>query len=154
MARNVNLFGCIRVVMTGGCEDIALINCSGFSGNASMNGRTYINDGRFIPNLWNTLTSSNASALSPYDMSGDLGDKYKVDTSGGSVYVTLDTEALDGVTVNFKIVDATNTLVLSTATNTETIDGNALPYTITPTVYDNYVISSDGTNFYILGKYP
>ena len=150
MAHNVNLLGCIKVVMSGGCENITMINCSGMTGNAEMNGRTYNLDGRVLKNGWTTLNSSNASALSPYAMNGDDGNKYKVDTTSGSVYAMLDVEDLEGESVNFKIVNATNNLVISTSANTETIDGNALPYTITPALWDNYIVSSDGANFYFL----
>lgn len=160
------LLGCLRCYIQGsshnnvminswdcmatGVSGMVAINSRNFSGDSRHNGWTVINGGRVLKNGWTTLNSSNASALSPYTLSGNAGNKYKVDTTSGSVYAVLDTYALNGESVNFKITNATNTLILSTSTNTETIDGNALPYTITPTLYDNYVISSDGSNFWIL----
>lgn len=166
MGINNWLLGCLRCYVQGSSYNNVMINSwdcyqIGVSGNVIINSRNFTADsrhngwtvnqgGRLLKNGWTTLNSSNASALSPYTMSGNAGNKYKVDTTSGSVYAVLDTYALNGESVNFKITNATNTLILSTSTNTETIDGNALPYTITPTLYDNYVISSDGSNFWIL----
>jgi hypothetical protein len=127
-----------------------IINSRNFTADSRHNGWTINQGGRVLKNGWTTLNSSNASALSPYTLSGNAGNKYKVDTTSGSVYAVLDTYALNGESVIFKIVNATNTLILSTSTNTETIDGNALPYTITPTIYDTYEVSSDGSNFYLI----
>ena len=166
MASNNWLYGCLRCYIQGSSDNVAMVgsyNCSTIntSGVVIINSTNFIADsrhknwtvnqnGRVLKNAWTTLNSSNASALSPYTMSGNAGNKYKVDTTSGSVYAVLDVFALNGESVNFKIVNATNTLILSTSTNTETIDGNALPYTITPALWDNYIVSSDGTNFYFL----
>lgn len=166
MASNNWLYGCLRCYIQGSSDNVAMVgsyNCSAIStsGVVIINSTNFVADsrhknwtvnqnGRVLKNAWTTLNSSNASALSPYTMSGNAGNKYKVDTTSGSVYAVLDVYALNGESVNFKIVNATNNLVISTSTNTETIDGNALPYTITPSLYDNYVISSDGSNFWIL----
>ena len=160
------LIGCLRCYIQGSSYNVAMlgskdcsaigvsgttiINSTSFSADSRHNGWTINQGGRLLKNAWTTLNSSNASALSPYTMSGNAGNKYKVDTTSGSVYAVLDVYALNGESVNFKIVNATNTLILSTSTNTETIDGNALPYTITPALWDNYIVSSDGTNFYFL----
>lgn len=166
MASNNWLYGCLRCYIQGSSDNVAMVgsyNCSAIntSGVVIINSTNFIADsrhknwtvnqnGRVLKNAWTTLNSSNASALSPYTMSGNAGNKYKVDTTSSSVYAVLDVYALNGESVNFKIVNATNTLILSTSTNTETIDGNALPYTITPALWDNYIVSSDGTNFYFL----
>lgn len=166
MASNNWLYGCLRCYIQGSSDNVAMVgsyNCSAIntSGVVIINSTNFVADsrhknwtvnqnGRVLKNAWTTLNSSNASALSPYTMSGNAGNKYKVDTTSGSVYAVLDVYALNGESVNFKIVNATNTLILSTSTNTETIDGNALPYTITPALWDNYIVSSDGTNFYFL----
>lgn len=166
MASNNWLYGCLRCYIQGSSDNVAMVgsyNCSAIStsGVVIINSTNFVADsrhknwtvnqnGRVLKNAWTTLNSSNASALSPYTMSGNAGNKYKVDTTSGSVYAVLDVYALNGESVNFKIVNATNNLVISTSTNTETIDGNALPYTITPALWDNYIVSSDGTNFYFL----
>ena len=166
MASNNWLYGCLRCYIQGSSDNVSMVgsyscsaintsgivilNSSGFVADSRHKGWTINKNARVLKNGWTTLSTSNASALSPYTLSGNAGNKYKVDTTSGSVYAVLDVYALDGESVNFKITNATNTLILSTSTNTETIDGNALPYTITPTLYDNYVISSDGSNFWIL----
>jgi len=160
------LFNCLRSYIQGssyystmvgswdcyaiGVSGNVIINSRNFTADSRHNGWTINQGGRVLKNGWTTLNSSNASALSPYTLSGNAGNKYKVDTTSGSVYAVLDTYALNGESVIFKIVNATNTLILSTSTNTETIDGNALPYTITPTIYDTYEVSSDGSNFYLI----
>jgi hypothetical protein len=118
-----------------------------------MNGWTINQGTRVIKNKWVELNSSTADAASPYALNGDNGNKYKVKADTGDRYAILDCKALNGESVNFKFTAASYNLILSTATNTETIDGNALPYTIIPTLYDNYVVSSDGSNFWILTKY-
>jgi hypothetical protein len=147
---NVVLIGCIQVVMSGSCQNIVAINTSGFTGDPSMNGWTINQGTRVIKNAWVELNSSTASALSPYTLTGDAGNKYKVKADTGDRYVMLNCKALNGESINFKFTSASYNLIISTATNTETIDGNALPYTLTASLYDNYVISSDGSNFWIL----
>lgn len=142
----VGSYNCSAINTSG----VVVINSSSFVADSRHIGWTVNKNGRVLKNGWATLSTANGSALSPYTMNGDAGNKYKVDTTSGSVYVQLDVYDLDGESVNFKIINASNSLVLSTSTNTETVDGNALPYTITPALYDNYVISSDGSNFYIL----
>lgn len=166
MGINNWLLGCLRCYIQGSSYNNVMINSwdcyqIGVSGNVIINSRNFTADprhngwtinqgGRVLKNGWTTLNSSNASALSPYTLSGNTGNKYKVDTTSGSVYAVLDTYALNGESVNFKITNATNTLILSTSTNTETIDGNALPYTITTVLWANYIVSSDGSNFYFM----
>jgi hypothetical protein len=142
----IGSYNCSAIHTSG----VVIINSSGFVADARHIGWTVNNNGRVLKNAWTTLSTANASALQPYTMNCDAGNKYKVDTTSGSVYVVLDTYELNGESINFKIINASNTLIISTSTNTETIDGNALPYTITPALYDNYVISSDGSNFWIL----
>lgn len=142
----INSWDCTATGVSG----MVAINSRNFSGDSRHNGWTINQGARLLKNAWTTLSTSNASALSPYTLSGNAGNKYKVDTTSGSVYAVLDTYALNGESVIFKITNATNTLILSTSTNTETIDGNALPYTITPTIYNTYEVSSDGTNFYLI----
>lgn len=147
---NVYLLGCIGVMTSGDCQNLVMINCSGISGNSAMNNRTYNLNGRLLKNGWTELNATTAAAISPYALNGNAGNKYKVKADTGDRYAVLDVVALDGESVNFKITDNTYSLILSTQTNTETIDGNALPFTISPSLYDNYVISSDGSNFWIL----
>lgn len=142
----INSWDCYQIGVSGN----VIINSRNFTADPRHNGWTINQGGRLLKNGWVTLNSSNASALSPYALNGNSGNKYKIDTSLGDVYPLLDAYALNGESVNLKVVDDTNDIVLSTSTNTETIDGNALPYTITPSLYDNYVISSDGSNFWIL----
>jgi len=147
---NVNLFGCINVITTGACENIAFINCSGMSGNPSMNNRTYNLNTRVLANKWIEIDSTTASALAPKVIDGGLGNKIKADMSAGHCYVQLDVEALDGETVTVKVMDGTNNLIVSTLNNTETYFdtvSNALPYTINPATGDVIRISSDGTKF-------
>lgn len=165
--RNIDLFGCIDVRVSGAAMDVSLINCSSAIvepvssvtaiGSASsvieshMSGWVLIKDGRVLPNKWVTIDSTIATALNPYSLDGAAGNKYKIDTSGGHVYIEISAQQLKGVDVNFKIIDATNNVIISTTTNTETLDGNALPYTIPNLVqWENYPISSDGSNFFIL----
>ena len=142
----INSWDCYQIGVSGN----VLINSRNFTADSRHNGWTVNQGGRLLKNGWTTLNSSNASALSPYTLSGNAGNKYKVDTTSGSVYAILDVYALNGESVNFKITNATNTLILSTSTNTETIDGNALPYTITTVLWANYIVSSDGSNFYFM----
>ena len=166
MASNNWLYGCLRCYIQGSSDNVAMIgsyNCSAIhtSGVVIINSSGFVADSRHIgwtvnqnkrvlKNEWTTLNSSNASALSPYTMNCNSGNKYRVDTTSGDVYIVLDTFSLDRESINLKVIDASNDIIISTSTNTETIDGNALPYTITPALWDNYVISSDGSNFYIL----
>lgn len=116
-----------------------------------MSGRTYIEGGRVIPNTWGTLTYLNASALQPKELGG-VGqyNKYKVDTSGGDVYLNFDLEALNGVEITFKVIDATNNIIINTVEGTGQFEQTALPYTLTPVLLDSYTISSDGTDLYII----
>jgi hypothetical protein len=153
---NVNLFGCIQVVTSGACENVTMINCSGVTGVAGDNGRTFINGvgaskGRVLRNAWVTLNSSNASALSPYSMDGDNGNKYKVDTSSSSVYITLDPVELKDCEITLKVTDATNDILIYSNVSGTLFEFSAMPYTITGlTLGDSYTISSDGTDFYII----
>jgi len=149
MAIRVQLLGCLDCYVSGNSDRIVLINCSGMN-TAPASGRTYIQNGRVLPNLWVELNSVTADASLPYTLTGNNGNKYKVKADTGDRYAILDTVALNGTEVNFKFTNATYSLILSTSTNTETIDGNALPFTISGLLYDNYVVSSDGSNFHLL----
>ena len=140
--------GGILNLFRGSAKNIVAINCTSKEFNILDNGRTFINNGRVIKNGWTLLDGSNATALSPYVMNGDNGDKYKVKADTGDRQVILDVVALNGVEWTYKIINATHNLVLSTVSNTELIDGAALPYTIVPALWNSYKISSDGTNFY------
>lgn len=150
-AERIQLLGCIDCVISGATHDLTLISCTGVSSSSVMSGRTYIEGGRVLANRWGTLNYLNASALSPAQLGG-VGqyNKYKVDTSGGSVYINMDTEALNGPEMYFKVTAVGNSIIFSTDTNTETLDGNALPYTLSPSLYDCYCISSDGSNYWII----
>ena len=145
----VRIINSIDCYVSGNSDRVTLINCSGMN-TPPASGRTYIENGRVLPNLWVELNSTTADASQPYSLTGNTGNKFKVNAATGDRYAVLDTVALNGESVNFKFTNATYSLILSTTNNTETIDGNALPFTITGSLYDNYVISSDGTNFHIL----
>lgn len=148
---NIQLLGCIRVVLSGGCQDITMINCSGMTGDPSMNRMTYVNNGRVLGNIWTTLTTANADASQPYTVDGFAGNKYKVDTSSGDIYVTLNLTALNGECIWLKVIDATNNIVINTTSGTGNFEFNAVPYTITGLVQgDSFTISSDGTDLFII----
>jgi len=104
-----------------------------------------------LGNIWNTLDTSNADASSPYPMDGLDGNKYKVDTSLGDVYVVCDLEKLNGTHFWLKVIDATNNIVITTTDGTGNFEFNAVPYTITGLVQgDSFTISSDGTDLFII----
>lgn len=165
--RTVMMYGCVNCVATGSTKHTTLINCMNVSAIATsgvvaincsgividnnQKGWTLINNARKLKNGWGSINASTGSAVSPYALgSKDTVDKYKIDTSGGDVYVTFDLTALSGCEISLKITDATNNLIVTTVTGTGTFDGSAVPYTITPVLYDSYTISSDGTNLYII----
>lgn len=150
MAKNVQLLGCIKVVMSGNCDNITMINCSGMTGNATMNGRTYNLNGRVLKNGWTTLDSTNADVSQPYTMDGSAGNKYKVDTSGGDIYARFDVEAMEGESVWLKIIDASNNLIITTTDGSGQFEQAAVPVTINPVLLESYTISSDGTDLFII----
>lgn len=161
------LLGCLRCYIQGsshnnvminswdcmatGVSGMVAINSRNFSGDSRHNGWTVINGGRVLKNGWTTLNSSNASALSPYTLSGNAGNKYKVDTSLGDVYVVCDLTALNGSHFWLKVIDATNNIVITTTSGSGEFEFNAVPYTITGLVQgDSFTISSDGTDLFII----
>lgn len=165
--KNNLLYGCMRCVIYGSSRDTTLIgsyncsavntsglvavNCSAMVFDSTMNGRTYVNNGRVLKNGWTTITNSIASALQPYVTFFNEGNKFKVDTSGGDVNLTVSIEALKGEEIILKVVDATNNIVINTVDgsgNYFDTTSNAVPYTISPSVGDTIRISSDGTNLY------
>lgn len=149
MATRVTILNSIDCFVSGNTDRVTLINCSGMN-TAPVSGYTYIQNGRVLPNLWVELNATTADASQPYVLNGGTGNKFKVKADTGDRYAILNTVALNGESVNFKFTNATYSLIISTTNNTETIDGNALPFTIAGSLYDNYVISSDGSNFHIL----
>lgn len=165
--RNIDLFGCIDVRVSGAAMDVSLINCSSAIvepvsgvtaiGSASavieshMSGWVLIKDGRVLPNKWVTIDSTIATAVSPYSLDGAAGNKYKIDLSGGHVYLQISAQQLKGVDIDLKVIAAGNDIVLSTTDNTEQFEQAALPYTITaPALLSKYRFSSDGTDFFLL----
>lgn len=150
MANNVNLLGCFNVFIGGACDDVTMINCSGISGNPSMNGRTYLRNGRILGNRWNSLNYLNASALQPADLDGSDGRYYDVDASGGDVYVLLDASALEGETLEFNFSAVGNDFIIATTDNAGTFIGNALPYTFTPLQWESLTLGFINGNIRII----
>lgn len=151
MAQRITLLGCIDCVISGNTHDLTLISCTGITGAVSMSGRTYIEGGRVLSNQWGELNYLTASALQPKTLGG-VGqiNRYKIDTSGGDVYLLFDLEALNGVDITLKVIDATNNIIINTVEGTGQFEQTALPYTLTPVLLDSYTISSDGTDLYII----
>lgn len=167
MATNNWLYGCLRCYIQGSSDNVAMVgsyNCSAIntSGVVILNSSGFVADSRHknwtinqgarvLKNGWVELNSSTASALSPYTLNGNAGNKYKVKADTSDRYAVLDVFALKDEEVLFKFTDATNNLIISTSTNTETYLDTAvqsLPFTISGALGDVIRISSDGSNFF------
>jgi hypothetical protein len=138
----------VSAIATSG---VVAINCSGIVIDNNNKGWTYINNARKLKNGWGDINYGNASAASPYALgSAATVDKYRVDLSGGDCYAVFDLTALNGCEISLKITATGNNLIITTSAGTGNFDGLAVPYTLTPSLYDSYTISSDGTNLYII----
>ena len=138
-------------VIGGDTVNFALLNCKDMVTDARHSDRSYIENGRVLKNGWTTLDTSNADASNPYALDGNSGNKYKIDTSLGDVYVIIDLEAMSGTHSWLKVIDATNNIVITTTDGTGNFEFNAVPYTITGLVKgDSFTISSDGTDIFII----
>lgn len=149
--RNVTLMNCqnVSAIATSG---VVAINCSDILIDNNNKGWTLINNSRKLKNGWGDINYGNAPATFPYSLgSSATVDKYRIDLSGGGdCYVVFDLTALNGCDISLKIIGTGNNLIITTTNGTGNFDGSAVPYTITPTIYDSYKISSDGTNLYII----
>lgn len=144
MARNVNILGCIRVHMSGACEDITIINSSGYTGNASMNGWTIINDARYIPNNFDTSTGS-----VPKTVDGDY-TIYLADCSSADNTFIWDVFSMRGCSVTIKCVAAGHNIIITNTSVTGNFEFSAVPQTITPSLGDSFTIFSNGTDLFII----
>ena len=77
---------------------------------------------------------------------------YYIDTSGGSVTATWDTSLGSHWCVTFKIIDATNSFIITTNSSplSELFEGNALPYTTGLAIRDSITVHFDGTDLNII----
>jgi hypothetical protein len=163
---NNYLYNCIRCVTYGASNEvtmvgsynssaintsgIVIINSSGLVVDNRHNGWTINKNGRILKNGWTTVTNSIATALSPYAINGNEGNKFKVDTSGGDCYFSFDLFALTGESVTLKITNATNNIIITTNTGTGNFEFSAVPQTVSPSLGDSYTISSDGIDLFII----
>jgi hypothetical protein len=122
-----------------GATDIVMLNCTDLEVTLADCGMTFIENKRIIRKGWTTINASS----SPYTIDGSQGDKYLIDLSAGDIDLIIIPSKIGANEIYLKIIDATNNLNINTEDNAGTIDLNALPYTISPTVLDCYEISSD-----------
>jgi hypothetical protein len=143
MAIRVQLLGCIDCYVSGNSDRVVLINSSGMK-TPPASGRTYIQNGRYIPS---NFTSVNASAT--VRVTGDYS-VYKSDCSIADVNFEVDTVAMSGCSFTIKCVAAGNDFVFSTKSGTGLFEQAATPFTLTPVLLDSYTIWSDGTDLFII----
>lgn len=135
-AYNITIQGNNNVIRSG-VENITLINTNNVT--VSSSDVTYINNEARGAGSIVIITSSTAAEESVVT--------YEVDTTSGSVLVTLPSAPTVGKVWNFKKTVAANTLQLRTA-GSETIDG-AATLNITG-LYHSYSVQFDGVNYIII----
>lgn len=143
MATRVTILNSIDCYVSGNSDRVTLINCSGMN-TAPASGRTYIQNGRVLPNAWTTATGS-----APTFVTGDY-NVYKVDCSIADANIEFDTVALRGCQVTLKCTGAGNDIIITTKSATGLFETAATPYTLTPSLLDSYTIWSDGTDLFII----
>jgi hypothetical protein len=149
-AQRIQLLGSVDCIISGAAHDITMISCTGVSGNSTMSGRTYIENGRVLGNKWNELNYLNASALAPFTLDGTSGRYYEVDTSVGDCYMTFDATALEGEIVELNFPTEGNNLYISTTDNAGTFIGETLPYTFTPIQWESLTLGFKDGNIKII----
>jgi len=139
-ALNVTIQGDDNVIKSG-VSNVSLINTNGLT--ISESNTTVINN-----SILGTGSLVEVSTT-PYDATEEILT-YLVDTSGGNIELYLPDTTTIGQTFDIKLIDASNTLNITTASGTPRIDGAANK--ATSTLYDSFSIRFDGVNYQIISK--
>lgn len=140
-------------------SNVHLLNCSGVVVNADVEnfigvGLTNVVRDYAYSNLFeigSTVIHRDGVVQVSYSRSAEYAySVYLIDTAAGDVTFTIDPVAFSGMTLVFKVINASHNFILAETTGVGTIDGNAMPYTTGLTIYDSISVISDGTNFYII----
>jgi hypothetical protein len=160
-----NIIGGSGNFIAEGADSVLLINCTGVTvqGDVTnfvgigLNNTTIIgtdsnktiNNSYVAPPVQNTLV-----VQGDFTIDGTYTN-YLVDTSitgiAGVDLICTWPDALDGLEITFKLIDATGGFVITSDNLSLTIDGNALPYTTGLVLYDSMTVFKSPTdgNFYI-----
>jgi hypothetical protein len=137
---NIQISGSNNVINSG-VENVVLINTNNVE-ITSSNISYYDNQAIGQDSLVEVSTS-------PYTASEEILT-YLVDTNAGNVEFYLPNTTTIGQTFVVKLIEASNTLNITTASGTPRIDGAANKST--STLYDSFIIRFDGVNYQIISK--
>jgi len=139
-ALNVTIQGDDNVIKSG-VSNVNLINTNGLI--ISQSNTTVVN---------NSILGSGSLievSTSPYTATEEILT-YLVDTSGGNIELYLPDTTEIGQTFDIKLIEASNTLNITTASGTPRIDGAANK--ATSNLYDSFSIRFDGVDYQIISK--
>jgi len=145
-AKNIQLINCTNVTVQGDTSNFVGIGLSNTTIIGLDSGKT-INNSDVAPPRNQTLLVQNS-----YFVIDGTYANYLIDTSSSSPALRCEwPDALNGLEITFKLIDATNPFVILSDNMALTIDGNALPYTTGMVLYDSLTIFKSPTdgNFYI-----
>ena len=145
-ADSVLLINCTNVTVQGDTSNFVGIGLSNTTIIGADSGKT-INNSDVAPPRNQTLLVQEPAFV----INGSYTN-YLIDTSTSSPALRcVWPDALNGLEITFKLIDATNPFIISSDNMALTIDGNALPYTTGMVLYDSLTIFKSPTdgNFYI-----
>lgn len=137
---NIQISGSNNII-NAGVENVVLINTNNVEVTSS-NISYYDNQAIGQDSLVEVSTT-------PYTASEEILT-YLVDTNAGNVEFYLPNTTTIGQTFVVKLIEASNTLNITTASGTPRIDGAANKFT--STLYECFVIRFDGVNYQIISK--
>lgn len=139
-ALNVTIQGDDNIIKSG-VSNVNLINTNGLT--ISQSNITVVN---------NSILGSGSLvevSTTPYTATEEILT-YLVDTSGGNIELYLPDTTEIGQTFDIKLIEASNTLNITTASGTPRIDGAANKST--SNLYDSFSIRFDGVDYQIISK--
>lgn len=162
-----NIWGGSGNFIAEGAENVQLINCTNVSVQGDVTNFVGIGlNGNTIIGLDSNKTINNSYVAPPTSktllVQGDftidgtyttyLIDTFTTGTAGVPLVCTWP-EALKGLEITFKIIDATGTFEITSDNLTLTIDGNALPYDTGLLVYDSLTVVMSSIDAKMFIKY-
>lgn len=149
-ARGVLLVNCTDVTVQGDVTDFVGIGLSNTTIIGADSGKT-INNSDVAPPKNQTLLVQNDFTIDG-TYTTYLIDTFTTGTAGVPLVCTWP-EALKGLEITFKIIDATGTFEITSDNLTLTIDGNALPYDTGLLVYDSLTVVMSSIDAKMFIKY-